>query len=377
VTKVFDIVSGADEFKALVLSWFMPASIAVFGFALFVGPSLRNSWLWDQFILATDRLGLNRSLGLALVSALIATLSFTVRDSIFRLLEGYNWPNFLREWRIKRAHRPHARYIRNLSNYLSSKEDLRDRRDSYTQEQIAEFEQQIAQHKELLKASHDDRTSRGRDNSKRLCELLRRPRPLFTPRDKGERTEHVLDLPPYPEEDDHIAATLFGNRMAYVEGYGYATYGLDSQTFWYDLIDVSDDSLVESINDARGKLDTLVALTFYSLVVAAACIPSVAWLIGAGRPPWTAATAGAAFAALAAAWYRVSLGAILDYGWTLRALVNSNRLALATKLGYNIPEKADEERRLWSAMAQRVQHGRFDHESEEFLKLHRAVVPSN
>lgn len=328
--KLLDLLGG-DKFKSIVLAWFVPTLLFVLLFALVVGPELHGSWLARQFATATGRLALNRGLAVVILSALVAIAGYILRDDIYRVLEGYSWPDFLENWRRNRAHVPEARYVRALRDYL------RANANGETTEKYV-FS---------LVEARGYRHRRGRTKQRKL----RRKRPLFVPRDKGYDTVDEQDLPKYVPEDKYVAATNFGNRMAVAESFGYEAYGLDAQKFWYDLVDVTSATGLASIAEARDKLDALVASTVLSYAFLAGDVGAFVWALINRRGLLAISVAGGLAWAAGIVSYHLSFRAIDEYSDAIATLANTGRLALAQKHRVRLPEAIEDERAMWKALA--------------------------
>lgn len=330
MNKLWDLFSGSDKFMSIVVSWFIPILLYAILLVVVVAPELRGSALIAHFTQATHALGLNRALAVLVLVAVASTVGHLLRDDLYRVLEGYSWPRWIRERRRDRCHIPEAQYLLALREFLRASQhnvsvDLRTRD---------------------LAAANLNRRRRGQDSV--WCERLHRYRPLFAPMDRGPSQSEEF-LPRYPEQLSSVAATKFGNAMAAVESFGYETYGLDSQSLWFELIDVIGNKVVHELDETRAKIDALVVLVISSFMTALIALGSFLWVVMQGRNG-----IGAAILALIA-WmsgvffYHLLLRSVEDYGFAIRAIVNQGRVELAKNNGLSIPQTIAEERRMWEA----------------------------
>lgn len=154
----------------------------------------------------------------------------------------------------------------------------------------------------------------------------------------------------FPQEDAEVAPTSLGNAMRAFETYGVQTYRLDSQTFWTELVAVVPESLRREVLGARVTVDLCVALVYNSLVVGILSV--AAGVVPRGGPYPLTAAAGVAIALTAPLWYRAAISRCGYWDSAIRALVNLGRVPLATALGLTLPKSIEEERQMWTLMAQ-------------------------
>jgi hypothetical protein len=151
----------------------------------------------------------------------------------------------------------------------------------------------------------------------------------------------------YPDDDSQVAPTRLGNAIRRFEFYGQNRYMIDSQYLWFQLRASAPDALAKEIDTARAGVDFFICVCYLSGALA---IASVGGLV-ADMDRWlglVALAAGAVVSAIAA--YR---GAVLATdGWAagVRAMVDLGRTRLAASLCLAIPEKLEDERRMWLAV---------------------------
>jgi hypothetical protein len=151
-------------------------------------------------------------------------------------------------------------------------------------------------------------------------------------------------LKEYPEEQ-YILPTRLGNAIKAFETYGVSRYGLDSQTFWYELVTVAPDALQKEEQDARAVVDF-----FVSAIYLAAIFSVVAILISILRADLQSLVAGAIAAMLIPFFYSRAVKSVRQWRFVVQALVNVGRLKLAGALGLVLPSTLEEERLMWQAL---------------------------
>lgn len=375
MSGIFDALTKAARFQAILLSWFVPTLLPVLAYSIVIGPELRGSWLAKQFQTATARLELNRSLAIVVVSALVSILMWHARDALYRLLEGYAWPSGVKEWRRRTAHVPHARYLAALRTYLEAKEaaagldrELADARKADDSDAIAELERELANAKSRVcewkrVAEKRDRQRLDRGRTKGILKHLpRRRRPLLVNRDRG-LDAHRDELLPYPATIASIAATSFGNGMSAMESYGVETYGLDSQNLWYELLDVSSDSMRSALESARERTDAMVALWYATVAFLLGALGALIWITRTDRAASVVTVAAIAAIAFLKLIRRVLLQALHNWSFAMRGLVNQGRHALADKHGLELPGGHAAEREMWQALHSVIEYGDRAHDS--------------
>lgn len=160
-------------------------------------------------------------------------------------------------------------------------------------------------------------------------------------------------LKSYPEDLDLLLPTRLGNALRAMEDYGESRYGLDSQTFWYELQAVGNEKVVRSTEETRASVDFFVSslahLTFLSLA-AVACVPFVS-------DPAPVAILSALALALTPLAYIQAVSGVGEWRWSVQALVNTSRSQLAAAVGLTLPETHGEERRMWVSLSGLVHSG--------------------
>jgi hypothetical protein len=149
----------------------------------------------------------------------------------------------------------------------------------------------------------------------------------------------------FPADDNQTAPTRLGNALRAFETYGSNRYGLDSQSFWSELVAVAPDSLREEQGTARASVDFFVAAWYLSLVVG--IVETATALAVRGGPDLGLLVVGLAGIVALPFWYRWAVTSSSYWDSTVRALVNLGRIPLAKSLGLELPGNIEDERRMW------------------------------
>jgi ABC-type multidrug transport system fused ATPase/permease subunit len=295
---LFNAVSaGLSKF---VKAWLLPSATAVVLFAFLVLPILDD---WELVVRINSLGNVERGLLLAFSIVLLALLSSYSSTYIYRLLEGYSWPNKVA-----------ARAVQKQQHLYDSLKEA------------------------AAPAQGADSTSDNEGEAQRW------------------RAELAFErLKRYPESKHDILPTRLGNALKAIERYGQDRYKLDSQTLWSELNACAPDSTRDEVEDARSVVDTFVSFVFVSLVFAfLSLIVAIAKL---HLPSLIAALV----ALLLSRWFYNS--AVESTSWLVRAiqaLVNLGRGKLASTYGLKIPSTLSEERKMWEALVAFVARGRED-----------------
>jgi hypothetical protein len=286
---LFNAVSGG--LSKFVKAWLLPSTAGVVLFSFFVLPALDN---WELVARINSRSDVERGLILGFSSLLLAFLSSYSSTYIYRLLEGYSWPNASATRAVRKQRRLYA----------------------------------------SLKEAADRAQGTGGGSEREDKEQLWRAELAF---EKLKR---------YPESEADILPTRLGNALKAIERYGQSRYKLDAQTFWSELNACAPDSTRDEVEDARSVIDTFVSFVFVSLVFA---FLSLIVAITKLHAPSLIAALGAL---LLSRWFYNS--AVESTSWLVRAiqaLVNLGRGKLASTYGLKVPSTLSEEQRMWEALA--------------------------
>lgn len=167
------------------------------------------------------------------------------------------------------------------------------------------------------------------------------------------RQRATEDLKGFPERLDLLMPTRLGNALKAMESYGVSRFGLDSQTFWYELQAVADERVRQSTEETRAAVDF-----FMSSVAHLALLAVVSFALAPlAQSPLAVLGVAAAAAALAPVAYAQAVRNVGEWRWAVQALVNTSRPALAKALALSLPATYEEEHALWTCVSGLVHHG--------------------
>lgn len=178
----------------------------------------------------------------------------------------------------------------------------------------------------------------------------------------------------FPTRRELILPTRFGNAIRAFELYSSDVYGADSIPLWLNLATVVPKDFQSALEDARAQVNCLVNVAFFSWVVAILAAGRYAlsfdlvdaiwrqphWIEPAvlfGTVNWWfgAASLGAALVGWGA--YELAIEQVFGWGSLVKATFNSYLPALATAMGYSLPQTGAEQREFWIAVSRRaIQH---------------------
>jgi hypothetical protein len=159
-------------------------------------------------------------------------------------------------------------------------------------------------------------------------------------------------LAAYPSRPTLIRPTRLGNSFTALEEYGIDRFGLDSQTFWYELQSVASPSLRTDTEDTRAGIDFFISAVAH-LTLLALCAGGVA----AATHGVTSTVTCVVAIVLAPLAYRQAVNNVDEYRVAVRALIHMGRKDLAEKLGYRLPDTFEEERWMWERLHWLVEKG--------------------
>jgi hypothetical protein len=154
----------------------------------------------------------------------------------------------------------------------------------------------------------------------------------------------------YPQRDDQIVPTRFGNALRSFETYGKTRFNLDSQTLWNELLAVAPKYIQTALEDARSSVDFFVASIYLS-----AAFGVLTLLAGAveGLTPGLAVIGGAGIlVSILCHWLVVRT--TRDWSLAVQALVNVGRPKLALAMGLRLPDSLAGEKRMWGLVTRYV-----------------------
>ena len=280
-----DILKGftGTSFVFLV-AWIFPSAALVGLVAVFVSP------VWEQVGLPKVTSALDSPTALlvmAFVAVSFGLLGSAASTPLYRVLEGYTWPERIQRWAVDRRRR----------------------------ERIA----LVGRYEQVGKTSS------------RLSNQL------------YERLSH------YPASDDELVPTRLGNAIRVLELYGANRYCLDSQTWWTELYSVVPAPIRQEVDGARAVVDFFVAALYVTALFAILALATFATelALGSSTPSWTLLALGIACLGLPFIWYRVAIWACSYWRSAVQAMVNVGRAPLASSLGFRLPRSIEQERELW------------------------------
>jgi hypothetical protein len=281
-----DILKGfAGGAFVFFLAWIFPCAALVGLVTVFVLP------IWLQLGLPNFGATWDSATALlvvAFIAVFLGVLGSTGSTPLYRLIEGYAWPEPIQLWAIARRRQE-------------------------------------------------------RDALRRLYEEVA---------DIGGRRANVLyeQLSRYPVDDTQLAPTRLGNAIHVMELYGRDRFGLDSQTWWTELYSVSPAPIRQEVDNARAGVDFFVAALYASVTFGGVAVTT--FLVEVARSqhrPWTLLTLGLLAAASGWLWYRTAIWGCGYWLSAVQAMVNLGRLPLAESLGLRLPDTFERERELWTA----------------------------
>jgi hypothetical protein len=204
----------------------------------------------------------------------------------------------------------------------------------------------------------------------RLVDLLKREQRYRDARDLDKASdlrEHRLGV--YPSEPDWILPTAFGNTLRSFETYSWDVYHADAVVLWPRLAAVVPKEFKTELENARSQVDFLVSLCVLGWVTAAIGFCEFAWQIWGphGAPcvkgmsvpsPLTLCfdIAGALLASLI--FYRWAIHALGGWGELVKSVSDCYLPALATQLGYVLPDQETDRWQFWENVTVRFEFRR-------------------
>jgi hypothetical protein len=278
-----DIVKGALAGAwTLSIGWILPAALGLGVFGLMVLPSIGRVPVFEKVSAASAG---DQALILLATAVLLGITLSSLSTPLYRVLEGYSlWPASLQMKGIQR-HRSRRAEARRSVRTSSDTADLA------VTDALA------------LEAFHR-----------------------------------------YPDADDQVAPTLFGNAIRRFEYYSSDRYRLDSQLLWSQLRGVVPESVSKEVDNARAGVDFFVCL-FYTAVLLA--LSGSAAMFAASRDSTTLAIAVALGILSAIGSYHAAIKATDAWSSAVRAMVDLGRVPLAKALGLELPPTLGEEREMW------------------------------
>lgn len=156
----------------------------------------------------------------------------------------------------------------------------------------------------------------------------------------------------YPSQRELLMPTRLGNALKAAETFGLDRFWLDSQLFWYELSAVVPERARKDEEDARASVDF-----FISFVTHLAMLSLVSLFVATTTGSGGALAVGVISAVLIKPAYDAAVRNTTDLRYAVQALVNLGRAPLAAGLGYSLPKRLTNERRMWASWSRLVQRG--------------------
>jgi hypothetical protein len=150
----------------------------------------------------------------------------------------------------------------------------------------------------------------------------------------------------FPEREDLVLPTRFGNILRAAERYPQTVYFMEAISMWPRIQSVAAQSHLDQVADSKANLDFWINLWFGGLLAAGSEL-AFSWT---KKCPQFGIVAGAVLFALIAA--KVAQSMAVDYGALVKATFDLYRSDLCAKLGFDLPANAENERTMWKALSQ-------------------------
>ena len=402
MSSLLEGAASNSRVQQILICWTSPLFIGALAFVIVVLPDVKHTAVVSSIETAVKVLHVNKFLFVSVASLVAGIFLYVNRLPLWRVLEGYDWPGFVKRWRIIRAHIPQCRWLQaslayERAEFKASQAEAeleKARANGASDERIKELQQAVD---ECQKAKNDwlehrDAANRWRLNrdrrrkyAKGLDWLPRRHQPLFTfgrPAD-AQPGRWVLPYPvaldallaypgtrEYPSDvaTTQILPTRLGNAMRVIETYGVNTYGLDSQLMWYELLTESPESMNASLEQAQLEADTLVCGIYAMAALACSALAGGAWQAANGAADAKLWITAALSMIVALILYRRLLNAAEGWGSLVRTLVNKARDPLREKYGLRTPTSPEDEKRMWQALTASHWYGSNGTQSDELAE---------
>lgn len=302
-----DILKGfAGGSLAFLLAWVFPSAVLVGLVTVFVLP------IWSRMGVKPFGNGWDTTtilLAVAFTGVFLGVLGSTASTPLYRLVEGYAWPDNVQKWAIGRRRRE----------------------------------------RQTLRSRYDESDERSGLAMNLLYEKLAR----------------------YPVADADLAPTRLGNAIHVMELYGRDHFGLDSQTWWTELYSVTPDPIRQQVDNARAAVDFFVAAFYATIVFAVVALGTfVAVVFLSSDRPWGLLAFGIVATFIPWLWYRTAIWGCGYWQSAVQAMVHLGRVPLARSLALELPDNLERERDLWQAATDFV-NAPFDEERARALDAYR------
>jgi hypothetical protein len=148
-------------------------------------------------------------------------------------------------------------------------------------------------------------------------------------------------------QDETISPTRFGNRLAAIDSYTSARYGMDANLIWPRLRQANKQADAwQAVDDARAALDFIVSALWVHVLVGCMTLATMPLLLAKSPAIFASLTAASIFFVFT--FHAAALEAVTNYGGELSAALDLNRWALLSALHLPTPLNAEEEYEVWS-----------------------------
>jgi hypothetical protein len=305
--------------RAFILGTFLPTLL----FAIVLLLEFRDFHVAAEWLAALTTKDLGQAAYLILSVWAVAVTLLMLNQPLYRLLEGYLFPNWLAE-PLKKRHRCRLKKL---------------------QHEIQTLYYKWAKEESAFTAVELDRY--------RVMRL--------------ERSKWM------PATDGDVLPTRFGNAIKAFEVYPRDIYGADGVTIWLRLTAVIPKSFSEQIVETRSQLDFLINSCLFSCVIAIGGVFRTAYSANwhelylssfTGVVPfllsielsWLFWAAGGAIAAYT--FYRWAVSCIPGWGELVKTAFDCYLPTLATQLGFELPTTEKRRRHFWTTFSQQAIYGR-------------------
>lgn len=309
----------------LLVGWILPTALNVALFVGIVAPSIPHGW-----VNRLDSFGwVQKSFTFSVVAIILGLLLNMSQRLLYRVLEGYIWPNFISKPRV-------ARQL-GKKTYLKAKRDAARRYHKRLDAALSEQARKTLEDEVLREVSAENMPKRKTVRREDLRIL-----------DIAQLSEKVRR---YPEDDKRIMPTRLGNALKRLEEYGPNRYGIDSISFWYELYVVAPSRLSKAMEAAQANVDFFVCLLYGNVGV------SISIIIALSVHHYHTLTLVIALLVLLLlipVWYGLAVLATDDWASATRALINLGRKPLAEAMRLNLPANIEDESKAWKVISKFV-----------------------
>jgi len=148
-------------------------------------------------------------------------------------------------------------------------------------------------------------------------------------------------------QGETVAPTRFGNRMAAIDSYTSARYGMDANLIWHRLRQANNKTDAwQAVDDAKAALDFIVSSLWVHVLVAFVTLTTMPLLWHQSRAVFVSLIIASIFFAFT--FHAAAMEAVTSYGRELSAALDLNRWSLLSALHLPTPLNAEEEYEIWT-----------------------------